>query len=157
MISKAPNEAIGPVGFRRRECTTCAAHFIKRLGGITAISQRGFKRALPLREQRQLASPTLFLKNRVINLYRFTWMGHDQCVATTFREHNDLKDSAKAYTQQIKNIGKLCRSTQGNSADPLRETQQIHSGKLCRSTQGNFADPLRETLQGATPAHSSEG
>jgi len=57
MISKTPNEAIGPVGFRRRECTTCAAHFIKRLGGITAISQRGFKRALPLREQRQLASP----------------------------------------------------------------------------------------------------
>jgi len=34
-------------------------------------------------------------------------MGHDQCVATTLREHNDLKDSAKAYTQQI-------------SADPLQ-------------------------------------
>jgi len=87
MISKTPNEAIGPVGFRRRECTTCAAHFIKCLGGITAISQRGFKRALPLREQRQLASPTPFSENRVMSMYRFTWMGHDQCVATALREH----------------------------------------------------------------------
>jgi len=92
-----------------------------------------------------------------MNMYRFTWMGHDQCVATTLREHNDLKDSAKAYTQQISadplretlhdhrwencrstsgklciSPGKLCRSTQGNSADPLRSTLQIHSGKLCR-------------------------
>ena len=33
-------------------------------------------------------------------------MGHDQCVAPTLREHNDLKDSAKAYTQQIKIIAK---------------------------------------------------
>ena len=45
------------MGFTRWECTIRAACFIKRLGGITTIYQKGYKRALPLREQRQLASP----------------------------------------------------------------------------------------------------
>jgi len=30
-----------------------------------------------------------------MSMYRFNRMGHDQCVATTLREHNDLKDSAR--------------------------------------------------------------
>jgi len=42
-----------------------------------------------------------------MNMYRFTWMGHDQCVATTLREHNDLKDSAK----HIHNRSRLSRKT----------------------------------------------
>ena len=108
-----------------------------------------------------------------MNMYRFTWMGHDQCVATTLREHNDLKDSAKAYTQQIycrSTSGKLCRLTRNRAAhkapcyrerglhtrrprlkDGTRaHTQQIYcrstSGKLCMSTPGKTADPLKETL-----------
>jgi len=96
-----------------------------------------------------------------MNMYRFTWMEHDQCVATTLREHNDLKDSAKAYTQQIycrSTSGKLCRLTRRRAAHKAPSSEgwhkstyttdllQIHSGKLCMSTTGKTADPLKETL-----------
>jgi len=49
--------------------------------------------------------PAPFPENRVMSMYRFNRMGHDQCVATTLREHNDLKDSAK----HIHNRSKLSR------------------------------------------------
>ena len=64
-----------------------------------------------------------------------------------------LKDSAKAYTQQVygrSTSGKLCaiitdplqgnsvQSTTGKTADPLQGNSAV---------QGNSADPLRETLQ----------
>ena len=50
--------------------------------------------------------PAPFPENRVMSMYRFNRMGHDQCVATTLREHNDLKDSAKRLPLQIKIIAR---------------------------------------------------
>jgi len=60
-------------------------------------------------------------------------MGHDQCVATTLREHNDLKDSAKHIQPQIdlKDSAKhiqpqiMCRNL-ADAKDQLSVGKHVH-------------------------------
>ena len=105
-------------------------HFVKSLGSITAIIYKEVQKGAPTEGATALKPhPPLFKKNRVMSMYRFNRMGHDQCVATTLREHNDLKDSAgHIQLNRSKSNVEDKAHTLGNTADNRVHATSMRSG-----------------------------